>query len=284
MYKALSSLALAGMTLISIWSAALPMPEKNSGPLKSVAPKFSGYDFTGIVELSNCSGSLIRYTTSESTDHALVLTNGHCNAGGFLRPGQVIYGESTRRSFDLLNADGEAVMTLRARRILYGTMTKTDMLIYELDQTYADIFSRTGQTGLTLSPDHPVLQTQIEIISGYWKRGYSCHIEYFPYEMHESDWRWVDSIRYSRPGCEVIGGTSGSPVIDQQSRMVIGVNNTINENGRRCTRNNPCEVDETGQVFFERGIGYAQETYWVYSCLNIRREIDLNIPGCLLPR
>lgn len=260
---------------------AIPFPPQNSRPLQ-LEP--SEYDFTGIIELSNCSGSLIRYTTSESTDRALVLTNGHCNQGGFPDPGEVLYGVPSRRSLYLLNSRGSRAMDLRAQKIVYGTMTGTDMLIYELEQTYGEIFERTGQEGLLLSPTRAEQGISIEVISGYWVRGYACNLESFPYRMRESNWEWHDSLRYSRPGCEVIGGTSGSPVVDRATRMVVGVNNTINENGYRCSRNNPCEIDKHGTVFYQKGIGYAQQTYWVYTCLNENREVDLSRSGCLLAK
>jgi len=73
-------------------------------------------------------------------------------------------------------------------------------------------------------------------------------------------------------------------VIKAGTRTVIGVNNTINEDGETCTMNNPCEVDQNGNRSAHRGYGYGQETYWVYSCLNQYNEIDLSVAGCLLPK
>jgi hypothetical protein len=48
--------------------------------------------------------------------------------------------------------------------------------------------------------------------------------------------------------------------------------------------NNPCEVDKDGNVTYQKGIGYAQQTYWIYSCRNAAGKIDLTTPGCLLPK
>jgi hypothetical protein len=64
----------------------------------------------------------------------------------------------------------------------------------------------------------------------------------------------------------------------------VGVNNTINENGQKCTLNNPCEVNSNGTITYRRGQGYGQETYWVTTCLNSSNAIDLTLSGCLLPR
>jgi hypothetical protein len=82
----------------------------------------------------------------------------------------------------------------------------------------------------------------------------------------------------------VIGGTSGSPIIARGTRTVIGINNTGNEDGLRCEENNPCEIDEKGNVFYQRGQNYGQQTYWIYSCLTPNFDIDLNKPGCLLAK
>jgi V8-like Glu-specific endopeptidase len=134
-----------------------------------------------------------------------------------------------------------------------------------------------------LASKHPALTEPIQVISGYWSRGYACAIEAFVPQLKEDRWTSEDSIRYSRPGCETIGGTSGSPIIQASNRSVIGVNNTGNEDGEKCTMNNPCEVDGNGNITFQQGYSYGQETYWVYSCLNQYNELDLGVASCLLP-
>ena len=91
-----------------------------------------------------------------------------------------------------------------------------------------------------------------------------------------------DSVRYSRPGCETIGGTSGSPVVLAGTRTVVAVNNTGNDDGDRCTMNNPCEIDEHGQVTAEQGYSYAQQTSWIYTCLDSTGNLNLNQAGCKL--
>ena len=122
------------------------------------------------------------------------------------------------------------------------------------------------------------------MISGFWKRGYSCSINGFVNELKEGEWTWKDSVRYSEPGCEVIGGTSGSPVIQAGTRTVVAINNTINEHGDKCSVDNPCEVDANGQITYKQGAGYAEETYQIHTCVNANRDIDLSLPGCQLAK
>lgn len=243
-----------------------------------------GADFTGIAALSNCSASLVRYAESLSTDRALVLTNGHCYEGGFLAPGQVLVNRSSTRSITLLRPDSSRAGTVRARRIIYGTMTKTDMLVYEVNESYSSIRSRLNVTPLTLAKQSPAPGAGMAVVSGYWKRIYTCSVQAIVPQLREGDWTWQNSIKYRQPGCEVIGGTSGSPVVSTSTGQVIGVNNTTNEDGQRCTVNNPCEVDASGNVTVDQGAGYGQQTWWIYTCLSPTRSIDLTRAGCQLPR
>ncbi|MBW4719948.1 S1 family peptidase [Saccharothrix obliqua] len=238
-------------------------------------------DFTGIVALNNCSGSVVRTPSSRPSDKALVLTNGHCVK--LMADREVIVDQSAARSFTLLNRAGSGSLgTLRADRLLYATMTGTDAALYRLTSTYAQV-EGMGSQALELSPQHPVAGTEIRVVSGYWKKIYSCRAETFVPTLREAQWTWLDSIRYTA-SCDTIGGTSGSPVVDLASGQVVGVNNTGNENGGRCTMNNPCEVDEHGTVTVHRGIGYAQQTYQAVPCLVAGGRLDLNAPGCGLPK
>ncbi len=273
---------LAIFTSTSAYAVKLPtaIPAAHSLPATFTAD----YDFEGIVKLSNCSGSLIQLENAKDTDLGLVLTNGHCLEAGFLRPGAFLFKSQSSRTFTLLNREAQRAGTVRAQHILYGTMTKTDMAIYRLTETYEQIRAKYGIRPYKLSSQHPEQNAAVEVISGFWSRGYSCRIDRFVYSLKEASYLWNDSIRYTQPGCETIGGTSGSPLVLKGSKIVIGVNNTGNDDGEECTMNNPCEIDESGQVSFRRGHSYAQQTHWVYTCLNEAGD-DMNLarPGCQLP-
>jgi V8-like Glu-specific endopeptidase len=240
-------------------------------------------DFAGTVALSNCSGSLIRMPDSQPTDPGLALTNGHCIESGFPAAGEVITDQPSSRTFDLLDAGANSVATLQADKVDYATMTDTDITVYELTDTYEEIENETGIQPLTLSDQHPTAGSAITVVSGYWQQTYSCSIDGFVYELHEGDWTWKDSIRYT-PECETIGGTSGSPVVDDASGQVVAVNNTGNENGEQCTINNPCEVDENGNITVHEGTNYAEETYLIPACVGSGNKFDLEAEGCTLPK
>ncbi|CAO0836453.1 hypothetical protein SMICM17S_04977 [Streptomyces microflavus] len=77
------------------------------------------------------------------------------------------------------NVSGSGVGTLKASKIAYGTMTDTDLSLYELTSTYEQIESSYGIRALELETAHPVAGTAITVASGYWKRTYSCDIDGF---------------------------------------------------------------------------------------------------------
>jgi V8-like Glu-specific endopeptidase len=240
-------------------------------------------DYTGIVALDNCSGSLIRVPGAADSDPALVLTNGHCYEGGMPDAGEVITNQPSSRTFTLLDSSGRGTLgTLHATTMLYATMTDTDVTLYKLNMSYASIQQTYGTPALELSLDHPTVGTDLRVVSGYWRRTYSCTLDGFAYRLREAQWTWKDSVRYTS-SCDIIGGTSGSPVIDAATGKVIAVNNTINENGESCTLDNPCEVDESGNITVHPNIGYAQETYILGACIAPGSVLDFTRTGCTVP-
>lgn len=275
-------------TIASSPAFALPLATSQEAAVAKIAPSAaeieeSAVDFTAIVALNNCSGSLVRFVDSKPEDTAMVLTNGHCYEGGFLDPGKFVSNKASSRSFTLLKGAGSSLATLKADRVIYATMTGTDIALYRLNTTYAAIESKYSVKALTISHERSVVTAPIRIVSGYWKKIYSCSISDFVYNLREGEWTFNDSIRYQQPGCETIGGTSGSPIIHAETYEIVGINNTGNEDGGKCTLNNPCEVDEQGNITVTKGASYGQQLYQIYSCLNDQGQFDLTVAGCKLP-
>lgn len=259
-----------------------PSPAPASAPAPAPAAK-AAPDFEGTVALSNCSGSVVKMPESQPGDPALVLSNGHCLEEGMPDPGQVLTDQPSSRSFTLLKADGGDAGTVKATKIAYATMTDTDVSLYEVGSTYEEIESEFGVKALDVEAAHPTQGNAITVVSGYWKETYGCAIDGFAYQLKEAGWTMKDSLRYTAD-CKTKGGTSGSPVIDDASGKVVGVNNTMNESGEECTMNNPCEVDENGETTVREGIGYGQQTYIIAPCVGAGNQIDLSREGCTLPK
>ncbi|WP_457032553.1 putative Ig domain-containing protein [Kitasatospora sp. P5_F3] len=239
-------------------------------------------DLTSTIALSNCSASLVRYPTSVDADRAMMLTNGHC-LPTMPNAGQVIQNTTASRSGTLLNAAGSSLGTVNADKVLYATMTGTDVALYQLTDTFASITTKFGATALTISDTHPVDGSSMFIPSGYWKQTWNCSVNGFVDTLREDQWTWRDSLRYSA-GCNTTHGTSGSPIVDATSKRVVGINNTGNDDGAMCTMNNPCEVAADGTTTVTKGQSYGQETYWFTTCLGTNRAIDLSVSGCLLTK
>lgn len=247
------------------------------------AQAVTAVNLASTIALNNCSASLVRYPNSISSDRAMMLTNGHCYEGGFLAAGQVLQNRTSSRSGTLLDAAGTALGRVRADRLLYATMTGTDVTLYRLTSTYATLQSSYGATALTIADSRPADGSAVAIPSGYWKRTWNCKIDGFVGKLREDRWTWQDSIRYD-PACDTISGTSGSPIVDTASGQVVGINNTGNEDGGMCTLNNPCEVADDGTTTVLPGQSYGQQTYWFTTCVTAGRTIDLAKSGCLLTK
>jgi hypothetical protein len=276
---------------LSVSTAAHAFPKAPFNALTQISEfssldkNLADYDFEGIVKLSNCSGSIVKFENQPMSSKAIVLTNGHCVPagifGGMIKPGEVIVNKAVSRSMKVYD-QSKRLVDIKTTRIIYATMTVTDMALYELNTTYSDLAAKNIDA-FELVSSRPIVGIDIDIVSGYWDRGYSCGIESFVFKMMEEGYTFADSIRYA-PGCNTIGGTSGSPIIQRGTRNVVGVNNTGNESGKQCTMNNPCEIDENGQVTAEKGVSYGQQTYLTYSCLRADFNLDLNLPGCMLAK
>ena len=277
----LAAAAAAG-TLTASTARAAPAPPA-APPVESPHPGGAEVDFAGIVALSNCSGSLVRGPRSRDADAALVLTNGHCLESGMPAAGEVIVDRPSSRTFTLLDrTGGRDLGTLKATRVEYATMTGTDVTVYRLDATYAAIRKRYGVSALPLSEARPHDGTEIRVVSGYWRKIYGCRIDGTVHRLREAGWTWTDSLRYT-PECGTIHGTSGSPVVDARTRQVVGVNNTGNDDGERCTLDNPCEVDAGGKVTVRHGAHYGQQTYPLARCLGAGNAVVLD-GACALPK
>ena len=270
-------------------ASALPVHSKITLEDIQAMSSFAGesYNFEGIVKLDNCSGALVKFENSKDSDKAMVMSNGHCVSmgpfGGFIKPGEFISGKPAKRIFTFLNKDGSmSKNSLQSTKILYATMTGTDVSLYEVDMTFAQIKSKYKIDALTLDSKHPVDGETIDILSGYWQKGYSCQIDGFVFKIKEDAYEWTDSIRYQKGGCKTIHGTSGSPILSRNTGKVIGINNTGNDDGEECTMNNPCEVSTDGSVYAEQGRSYGEQTYRFYTCMNEDGKIDLKTKGCEL--
>jgi hypothetical protein len=174
-------LTLSILALLSFNALAIPVAPHNAlSPdrlvkSKLMTPSALAYDFEGIVKLSNCSGSLIQFNGQSDDSMAIVMTNGHCvqKPGGYLTPGEVWVNKPISRAMKIFDTNMK-LFPIQTTKVLYATMTNTDVTYYELNETFAQIFARTKVRPYALDLNHPTQGIAIDIISGYWDKGYSC--------------------------------------------------------------------------------------------------------------
>jgi hypothetical protein len=211
--------------------------------------------YEGTADFSNCSGFLVTTETRALTEKALVATNGHCwqtlLGSMVLSPGELRQDRALKRSLSLVNDQG-LKLKFTSSRLLLATMTGTDLAVYELTESYQEL-AQKGIGPFVVST--PVLGDEVEVISAHKNNTHTCQIEAIS-NTREGGYDFTDSLRLSRD-CKQGNGTSGSPVVRAGTREVIGIANSFNKNGKKCTNNNPCEVSgETVTVHF--GARYAQ--------------------------
>lgn len=239
--------------------------------------------FVGTARLPGCSGAVVRWASALDEDPAVVLTNGHCATYPFLGARDVLVDETQFKKIELLDGRGQVAMEVRAIHLRYASMYRTDLAVYELRETYADL-AAAGVTPLRLAARGPSRGDEIRIPSGYWVEQRTCTTTGTAYRVHEQDWDWWESIRLpALDGCRIRGGYSGSPIISQTTGEVVGLANTGYVGGRRCI-DSACEENERGVVRMVRDMNYGQQTWWLTTCIGVDRRFDLSAPGCKLAK
>jgi len=273
-------LAVAGVSLATL-VAGVTVASAQAAPVAAAPPGID--DFRGIIKLDNCSASLVKFRDASADNAALMLTNGHCFEGGMPKAGQVFVNKASTRSGTLLKADGSSAGTVKADKALYVTMTDTDVSLYRLTTTYKAIQDKYGIAPIVLAEQGPKTGDKITVNSGYWTQRWHCSMDGQVYRLKEDQWTWKDSIRYSE-NCDTPHGSSGSPLLSDVTGEVVGINNTGNDDGAKCTMNNPCEVDQAGKITVLKKRSYAEQTWWFTGCKNAKAELDLTVAGCQLPK
>jgi hypothetical protein len=231
----------------------------------------------GSVDLGNCVGSVVRTATSRPEDPALLLTNGHCVDGDRPAPGSALVDQPADRPVDIADSEGYPQATATANRLVYATMTGTDIALYRLDKTYAQL--ATAKV-FHLADTPPRAGDQVDVLTAV--RRVSCTVEAVVPHLREQGYQLDNSMRYD--GCSLHQGNSGSPLVAPDGTTVVGLHNTTNLAGEMCTEDNPCEVASDGTTTALQGRSYAQQVTGIPACLTTGSALDLSQPGCTLTR
>jgi hypothetical protein len=196
---------------------------------------------------------------------------------------EVLVDKLQYKLIELLDGGGKVATTVRGTRLAYASMYRTDLAVYELRESYADL-AAAGVTPLTLATEGPARGDEIRIPSGYWTEQRACTTTGTAYRVHEREWDWWRSIRLpAGDGCAIRGGYSGSPLISRETGLVVGIANTGYVGGRRCI-DSACEENQRGRVVMRQDMNYGQQTWLLTTCVGADRRFDLSAPGCRLAK
>jgi hypothetical protein len=250
---------------------------------------------------TQCSAALVTFAGRSASSPALVLSAGHCSDRGKAevtvgkKPlkmpdhDEVLYREGTRRPLTLeTGKSDEPRICMEADEIVYGTMRGGDILLLRVSETYEQIEKRTGVRPFLVSQETSFApDLALRIPSAYWQNDRACQVEATIAKVKEERWLWSPVLRIKvADTCGTPHGASGAPAIREDSGEVIGAFGTASDaNAGACELNNPCEVGPDGSVKASaKGQGYVHFVHAFYTCLDKDRNVDLEIPGCQLPK
>jgi uncharacterized protein (TIGR03437 family) len=255
--------------------------------------------FTGIAALradAQCTASFLKPLsgTAPSGAPAYVVANGHCL--GFLRTNEVILDSARGGSvtFGRFIDTPEKQDRFSIRRTVYATMKGTDLSIFELDASYAQLVSR-GYRPLEIQSDPPPPGEPVSAVgmpvSGVpqdeqYLRQADCRIS-GQAQLIEFNWTWYGFLRTDC--ADIKPGSSGSPLISLRTGKLVGVINTTTQDaphigpGFACYLGVPCEIRPDGPATVRDAV-YALPVAGLERCFNPAGAFDVALAGCPLDK
>jgi V8-like Glu-specific endopeptidase len=235
----------------------------------------------GAAAVGDCRGSVVRAPAARPTDLALALTNGHCVQSSRPAVGKALVNQPANldKPVSIADSAGYPKATARAVRLVYATMTGTDIALYRLDKTYAQLAAQGAKVfNLPTTP----MRAGDRFFLAHGSGRPACAVEAVVH-TREAGYQQDNAVRYAlSDACTSKPGYSGSPLLSPDENTVLGVNNTHNDNGEKCTESNPCEVDPSGTITAVQGRSYGQQVHQITGCLDARSQLDLSRSGCTL--
>lgn len=234
----------------------------------------------GLAKFDKCSGIIFKFDSSRNDERALFLTNGHC----VHLPGQPFYLKHREFYYNLnfdktivLNSTGEELVI---KRLVYATMSSTDIAVIELEKTYEELGIEVLVLGRNMTD---ATSHEIVVPSSYHRNNMTGKISQVVKVLKEAIWTWDDALILDLSD-DFKKGSSGSPVILLSSSQIIGIGNTGNSGKSDCSIGNPCEVLENQETISFPGRVYGQQVFQIYHCLDSKNVFNLYLESCQLPK
>ena len=263
------------------------IPPQPASPISSA----DGAAYTGIAAISivdRCTGSLIE--TGSNDAPAYLLTNGHCAAGRNAGANEVVLDDfSTGEAvFAPFADDPDGLVTMTINGAPYSTMKGRDVSIARLDVTLGEARA-AGLVPLVIAPTPPSVGDPVVNVgvpvqgfdANEWvlRRGECTLGEQV--DLIEFVWHFDDSWINDCPG--IRGGSSGSPLLDADGRIVALINtSTVGApEGGDCYLGQPCERGDDGTVVVvDRS--YAVPVAGIDRCFDDQGIFSLALSDCVL--
>ena len=185
-------------------------------------------------------------------------------------------------------------ITVPVRRIAYSTMKGRDLAILELTTSASELAAR-GVLALELAANEPARGEAIAVVgapasffdfSNWFLRRARCTVGERA-DLLEFIWHFHNTRR--NDCADMVGGFSGSPVIEEASGQVMGVLNTTTYlawstgGDFDCYLGRPCEFDSSGQHALE-DTSYSSPVTGLLACFTAQGTFDLTLAACPLDR
>lgn len=249
----------------------------------NVPPEVPMPSLAGDVQLNGCIASVVRTPDAEPQDPALLLTNGHCVQGTRPAVGSALVDQPAGFSFDIADHDGYPRTSAKVTRLVYATMTGTDVALYRVDKTYAQLAAAHAKV-FTLGTKPMLANEKVDVLGGAYRQ--PCTVAAVVPHLREGGYQLDNAVRTPRTDKCILGpGYSGSAMIAPDGNTVVGIHNTSNQgNGAACSDGNPCEVGADGKVTSVPNAAYGEQVDMIPGCFDKGSVLDLTKPGCTLTK